>query len=236
MMGFLTWITRSLRRDRAYTFDPALRGVDALGLLVDLVLKALRGTWHSLFFADAHGLVFVGPHVTFRNRSHIRAGRNLVVEAYAEVQGLSRDGVSFGDNVTVGRFAMIRPSGYYGRESGVGLMVGDRSNIGAACYIGCSGGIRIGCDVLMSPNVQVYSENHRYADPGRPMKLQGIERRPVVIEDDVWLASGVIVLGGVTIGRGAVVAAGAVVAENVPPGAIVAGVPARVVGHRPGSA
>jgi acetyltransferase-like isoleucine patch superfamily enzyme len=236
MMGFLTWITRRLRRDPAYRYDPALRGVDAVGLLLDLAAKALRGTWHSLFFADARGLVFVGPHVAFRNRSHIRAGRNLVVEAYAEVQGLSRDGVSFGDNVVVGRFAMIRPSGYYGREHGVGLVVGDRSNIGPAAYIGCSGGIRIGCDVLMAPNVQIYSETHVHRDASVPIREQGVAWAPTVIEDDCWIASGAIILGGVTVGRGSIVAAGAVVADDVPAGSIVAGVPARVVRRRQGPA
>jgi len=234
LMRMVTAVTRRLRRDPAYAFDPVLHGVDVLGMLVDLTLKLLRGTWHSLFFADARGLVFVGPHVALRNRSHIRAGRNLVIEAYAEVQGLSRDGLIFGDNITIGRFAMIRPSGYYGRQSGVGLIVGDRSNIGAGCYIGCSGGIRIGCDVMMAPNVQIYSENHVYADTSRPIRDQGVKWLPTVIEDDCWLASGSIILGGVTVGRGSIVAAGAVVAEDVPPGSIVGGVPARVIGRRTG--
>ncbi|KJS42823.1 MAG: hypothetical protein VR70_03650 [Rhodospirillaceae bacterium BRH_c57] len=59
---------------------------------------------------------------------------------------------------------------------------------------------------------------------------QGQER--VVVEDDVWLGYGCIVLSGVTIGHGAIVSAGAVVTHNVDPYAIVAGVPARKVGDR----
>ena len=63
------------------------------------------------------------------------------------------------------------------------------------------------------------------------------EKRPqddlgVEIGDDVWVGTRAIVLHGVTIGRGAVVAAGAVVTRSVPPYAVVAGVPARVVGFR----
>lgn len=229
----LTIATRRLRRDPSYTFDPGLRGCDALAVLVDLFLKAVRGSWHRLFFKKCRGLLFVGPHVSLRNRGHIEAGRSLVLEAYAEVQGLSRQGIVFGDNVTVGRFAMIRPSGYYGRDSGVGLVVGDRSNIGASCYIGCSGGIRIGNDVLMSPNVQIYSENHVYLDSDAPIKSQGVTALPVVVEDDCWLASGSIILGGVTIGRGSIVAAGAVVSKDVPPYSVVGGVPAQQIARRP---
>ena len=54
----------------------------------------------------------------------------------------------------------------------------------------------------------------------------------IVIGDDVWIGFGAIVLENVTIGSGAIVAAGALVREDVPAGAIAAGVPARIVGHR----
>ena len=54
----------------------------------------------------------------------------------------------------------------------------------------------------------------------------------VVIEDDVWIGSRATILAGVTVGRGAIVGAGAVVTRSVPPMAIVAGVPARVIGQR----
>jgi len=53
-----------------------------------------------------------------------------------------------------------------------------------------------------------------------------------VIDDDVWLGAGVIVLNGVTIGRGAVIGAGAVVTKDVPPYSVAVGVPAVVVRRR----
>jgi acetyltransferase-like isoleucine patch superfamily enzyme len=61
---------------------------------------------------------------------------------------------------------------------------------------------------------------------------ESITRGPVVLEDDVWLGLRVTVMSGVTIGRGAVVAAGAVVTKDVPPYAIVGGVPAKVIKYR----
>ena len=54
----------------------------------------------------------------------------------------------------------------------------------------------------------------------------------VIIEDHVWIASRVTVLPGVKIGRGAVVASGAVVTRNIPPLAIVGGIPAKIIGYR----
>lgn len=62
--------------------------------------------------------------------------------------------------------------------------------------------------------------------------LEAIDRGPIVVSDDVWIGANATVLSGVTIGQGAVVAAGAVVARDIPPYAVVGGVPARVIKHR----
>ena len=137
-----------------------------------------------------------------------------------------------GDNVTVGRYAMIRPSGYYGGEMGVGLRLGNNSNIGAYSYVGCWGGIEIGNDVLMAPRVSLFAENHRFDRTDIPIKAQGGTRAPITIEDDCWLASACSILAGVTVHRGAIAAAGSVVTSDVPAYAIVSGVPAKVLRWR----
>jgi acetyltransferase-like isoleucine patch superfamily enzyme len=134
--------------------------------------------------------------------------------------------------VTVGAGAQVRPSGYYGRDVGVGLRVGDDSNIGSQAYIGCSGGITIGKRVLMGPQVVILSEEHNLDDAGKAIKAQGVRHAPTAIQDEVWLGAHSTVMGGVSIGRGAVVAAGAVVTRDVPDGAVVAGVPASIIRRR----
>ncbi|WP_305784282.1 sugar O-acetyltransferase [Symbioplanes lichenis] len=87
--------------------------------------------------------------------------------------------------------------------------------------------VRVGDRVMFAPNVTITATGH----PVHPaLRSDGTQfSAPVVIEDDVWIGAGAILLPGVTVGRGSVVGAGAVVTGNVPPDVVVAGVPARVV-------
>ena len=76
------------------------------------------------------------------------------------------------------------------------------------------------------PNVNIIATNH----PLEPSQRRAyIEGKPIVIEKNVWIATGATILGGVVVGENAVVAAGAVVTKDVPPNSMVAGVPAKVI-------
>ena len=87
--------------------------------------------------------------------------------------------------------------------------------------------IRIGAEVMIGPNVQIYTAAHALEADER---LAGVETAlPVTIEDRVWIGGGAILLPGVTIGREAIVGAGSVVTRDVPPGVRVAGNPARIL-------
>ncbi|MBS2015474.1 MAG: sugar O-acetyltransferase [Deltaproteobacteria bacterium] len=87
--------------------------------------------------------------------------------------------------------------------------------------------ITIGDDVFVGPNVQLLTATHPVAPAPRRAKIEG--GKPIVIEDNVWLGGGVIVLPGVTIGANTVVGAGAVVTKSLPPNVVAVGNPARVV-------
>lgn len=218
---------------RKHFSDRPLRVV--FQMLTKVGFMFIRGIWWKLWLKHSSGLLLIGRNVTIHNAQYISVGRDFVAENSCEIQGLSMAGIIFGDHVTVGSYAMIRPSGYYGREIGVGLKVGNHSNIGPYCFIGCSGKIEIGSHVMMSPRVSIYAENHNFERCDLPMKEQGITREETIIEDDCWIASNSIILAGVRIGRGSVVAAGSVVAKDVPPYSIVAGVPARIIKKRQSS-
>jgi len=94
--------------------------------------------------------------------------------------------------------------------------------------------ILIGCKVQIAPHCAFYSYDHGLA-PDQPIYEQPLSSKgPIRVEDDAWLGVGVTVLSGVKIGKGAVVAAGSVVTQDVPAGAIAAGIPARVLKLRGG--
>ncbi len=112
------------------------------------------------------------------------------------------------------------------------ICIEPRAYIGHRCLFYGHGGIRVGRNALLANDVQLICGNHTFARRDIPLRDQPGVEKPIVIEDDAWLAASAIVLGGVTIGKGAVVGAGAVVTHDLPPYCIARGVPARVVGER----
>ena len=76
--------------------------------------------------------------------------------------------------------------------------------------------------------------NHEYADADVPIAEQGFaeSKGGIVVEDDVWIGAGSVLLDGAVVRRGAVIGAGSVVRGEVPAGAIAVGTPARVIGQR----
>lgn len=204
----------------------------SLKFVLRVLPMLVRGGANKPFLAASRGLLLVGRRVRFSDRSYIRHTGRLVLEDGVEIQGLSRQGLTFGFNVSIGAGTMIRPSSYYGGTVGEGLIVGDRSSMGASCFVGCSGLIVIGNDVMLGPGVRIFSENHRFDSENTTIKSQGVERGTVTIGDNCWIASGVTITTNVRIGDGVVIGAGSVVTKDIPAYSIAAGSPARVIRSR----
>jgi acetyltransferase-like isoleucine patch superfamily enzyme len=111
-------------------------------------------------------------------------------------------------------------------HTGRNLRFGGNVFVNHGCTAMDLGGIDIGDDVMIGPNVQLISSGHPL-DPAT--RRRSITTAPIVIGRGAWIAAGATVLQGVTVGEDAVVAAGAVVTKDVPACTLVAGVPARVI-------
>ena len=128
-----------------------------------------------------------------------------------------------GTSINIGRCAMI--------GNGSTIEIGSHSGIGRNCYVN---NVKIGNYVMMGQDVLIYGANHNFMSFDKPMSKQGSgEMRTLIIEDDVWIGSRVIITASVNrIGTGSILAAGSVVTKDVPEFAIVGGNPAKVIKYR----
>ncbi len=128
---------------------------------------------------------------------------------------------SIGTNVNIEKGAIFPYS----------VKIGNNSGIGVRCEI--NGEIEIGNNVMMGPEVVVYTRNHAFKQKDVIIIDQKFNpAQKVVIGDDVWIGRRVIILPGVHIGQGAVIGAGAVVAKDIPEYAIAVGNPVVIKGFR----
>lgn len=169
---------------------------------------ALRRTVRELITSEVERRRL--PHVHFasdvllRGAARIKAGKNVFIDhrAYLNCNGPTGS-ITLGNNVEIGPYSVV-----WG-----------------------GGGVTIGNDVHIGTHVHITSMegNHIPADKSDPFEPLDITRAPIVIGDHVLIYSHAVIIPGVTIGHHAAVAAGAVVTGDVPPYALVAGVPARVI-------
>lgn len=120
-------------------------------------------------------------------------------------------------------FMLIPP---FHATGGAGMKLGRNVFVNQNCTFYDLGGLEIGDDVMIGPNVSLITSGHP-VEPSR--RRDGVIAKPIVIERNVWIGAGATIIGGVTIGENAVVAAAAVVTRDVPPNTLVGGNPAKII-------
>jgi len=210
----------------------ALLRYEALMLLVN-DLPGLPGLWlrsklyRSLFRRLGRG-VALGRGLVLRQPGKVSIDDSAVVDegCMFKVRGGEECGIWVGKNAFIGRGALLNT-----RCGQVHVL--EHATIGPYVQIGTYDRLTIGRYCIIAAFCYIGGLNHRADRTDIPIALQGIDSKGgVTIEDGAWIGAGAVVLDGVRIGRGAIVGAGAVVTRDVPPLAVVAGVPARVVRFR----
>ena len=221
-----------LYKGPTYVLDSQLPTAALIGVAMRRTAGLLRCVFRLVVFSfDPRDWIFLEAGVRLRNRKLIHFGRGVSLGRQVLIDGLSRRGVTIGNRVAIGPFTIIEATGVI-TNLGEGCSIGDDSGLGAFSFIGAAGGVWIGKNVIMGQRISFHSENHVAVSTDIPIRLQGVTRLGIVIEDDCWVGANVTFLDGAHVESGCVIAAGSVVRGRIPSYSIAAGIPARVIRSR----
>ncbi|HXZ28175.1 MAG TPA: acyltransferase [Terriglobales bacterium] len=172
----------------------------------ELELLMRRAIWRAGARRFGHG-VHIGSGAVFRHLETFEIGNGVFLGAQCNVQGRFDGRCVIGDHSWIGPHAFL-----------------DARDLVIEEYVG------------WGPGAKVLGSAHTGLPANVPIIQTDLEIRRVRIGAGADIGTNAVILPGVTVGKGAIVGAGAVVVEDVPPFAIVAGVPARFLRWRPGHA
>lgn len=228
---FIENLIRKLKNKPDYQWESNYSFRDLFFITTIRAAQLFRGLFLKPFLKKSTGLIFLGTNVKVRHAYQISAGKNLILEDNVSINALSANGIILGDHVSIAKDSILFCTGIIAQK-GTGIIIGNRTGIGARAFLAGQGGINIGDDVITGPNIQVFSENHNFSNLSLTIKEQGVTKQPTTIGNNCWIGGGVSILAGVTIGDGCVIATGSVVTKSVPANSVVAGVPAKVIKSR----
>lgn len=173
-------------------------------------------------------MLLVGRAVKIAMANHIH--QSAFISKYAVIETSTKGTeLSIGESCVIDDFVKIKHVGGDGN-----IDIGQNVYINSGTVIYSGNGVTIGNDVLMGPNCSLVPVNHEYVKRDTLVRKQGFKdsKGGIIIEDDVWLGAGVVVVDGVRIGKGAIIGANSLLITNVPAYSIYAGSPAVKIGAR----
>jgi acetyltransferase-like isoleucine patch superfamily enzyme len=192
----------------------------ALGLL-------LRRLLYPRLLAACGKNVSFGVNVTLRHPGKIRLGDDVAVDdgCVLDAKGTANQGIRIGRRVFLGRNTILSC------KDG-DILLDDGVNISFHCAVFSASSVHIGADTLLAAYCYVVGGGHEFARTDVPVIQQGRPSKGIDVGRGCWLGAGAVILDGVSVGHDAIVGAHAVVTDDVPPLAVAAGAPARVVRDR----
>jgi acetyltransferase-like isoleucine patch superfamily enzyme/acyl carrier protein len=202
-----------------------------LGMLPGAIGLGIRRIAFRSLIADAGAGTLFGRGITLRHADNMHLGSSVTLDDYCllDARGAGPAGLSLGDRVIVNRNASVQA------KAGA-IAIGNDTSIGAYAHIISQGPIDIGENVSIAGGTMIAGGRYEVdlaPDDSSKSRFTG---GAIVIESNVRIGMGSIILDGVRIGRNAIVAPGSVVFDDVPAGIVVIGCPARPLRKRPGSA
>ena len=150
-----------------------------------------------------------------------RIGQHVSIGDYVRIRGKVR----IGSNTKIHDFVYLDARGGE-------IEIGHDCSLNDYCIVYGMGGVYIGNDVRIAAHTVIVSANHNYADPSKPIRLQGETKGKIVLGNDVWIGANCCLLAGISVENGCVIGAGSVVNRSLPRFSVAAGNPARIIKQR----
>ncbi len=183
-----------------------------------------RLVYPKLFRKCGKGII-IGRNCIFRYPSKISLGRGVIIDddCLIDARGANDRGIVFEDNVIINQRTTIK-------SKAGDIIFKKLARVGANSWLVSLDGIEIGEGSAVAPCCYISAGKYDLAVLDKPiMEQDAFCGGPIIIEDNVWVATRVTILDGVKIGRDSIVSAGAVISQEMPPKSIVSGNPAKVI-------
>ena len=154
-------------------------------------------------------------HGTYRLFLNLRSKFNLI----------------FGGRIDIGRCCEIHEGTLF-ETNGNNIILGDYCSLNDGVKLLGHGSIKIGNYVRIGPDVKIISFNHNFRNSSIRIMDQGLCKKGIIIEDDVWIGANAIILDGVSLRKGSVIGAGSIVTKSTKAYSVYCGNPARLISKR----
>lgn len=160
----------------------------------------------------------------------IEISKTAKISPHADIEDSVRGSrIVIGDETVIDSFVKFKPAGGSGD-----VIIGSRTTINSGCVLYTGNGIVIGDDVAIAANCTFASTNHAFEKKDTIIREQRFKpsKGGIIIEDDVWIGAGCVLLDGAILRQGCVIGAMSLVRGQVPAYSIYAGNPLKLIGKR----